>query len=81
MSREPDDYWCLPQSGSHPTLYFHGYRLISRALYVAAVGPDDCDPHVRHGPAERCAGPAPPAAKKAPARRPAAQGTGGNEDE
>lgn len=51
MSREPDDYWCLPQSGSHPTLYFHGYRLISRALYVAAVGPDDCDPHVRHGPA------------------------------
>jgi hypothetical protein len=40
------DYWCLPQKGGHPTLYFHGHELISRADYVGAVGPGDCDPHI-----------------------------------
>jgi hypothetical protein len=44
------DYWCLPQKGGHPTLYFHGHKLIARAEYVGAVGPDDCDPHVTTGP-------------------------------
>ena len=44
-----DDYWCHPQKGGHPTLYFRGHRLISRSEYVAAVGPDDCDPHVSTG--------------------------------
>jgi hypothetical protein len=42
----PRDYWCLPQKGGHPTLYFHGHELIARAEYVGAVGPDDCDPHI-----------------------------------
>jgi hypothetical protein len=31
------DYWCHPQKGRHPTLYFHGHRLISRSEYAAAV--------------------------------------------
>jgi len=43
------DYWCLPQKGGHATLYFRGHTLISRSEYVGAVGPDDCDPHVRTG--------------------------------
>ena len=43
------DYWCHPQKAGHPTLYFHGHELISRAEYVAAVGPDDCDPHIATG--------------------------------
>ena len=48
------DYWCLPPTGKgqkdgHPTLYFHGHRLISRGEYVSAVGPDDCDPHITTG--------------------------------
>jgi hypothetical protein len=43
------DYWCHPQNGGHPTLYFHGHRLISRAEYMSAVGPDDCDPHITTG--------------------------------
>jgi hypothetical protein len=30
-------------------LYFHGHELISRAEYVHAVGPEDCDPHVTTG--------------------------------
>ena len=47
-SRHPD-YWCHPQKGGHPTLYFHGPELISRAEYVAAVGPDDCEPHITTG--------------------------------
>ena len=47
-SRKPD-YWCQPQNGGHPTLYFHGHTLISRAEYVGAVGPEDCDPHVSTG--------------------------------
>jgi len=50
-SRTPD-YWCHPQQGGHPTLYFHGHTLISRAEYVGAVGPDDCDPHVATGRGE-----------------------------
>jgi hypothetical protein len=47
-SRQPD-YWCHPQKDGHPTLYFHGHELISRAEYVSAVGPDDCDPHIATG--------------------------------
>jgi hypothetical protein len=47
-SRKPD-YWCHPQKAGHPTLYFRGHELISRAEYVSAVGPDDCDPHVTTG--------------------------------
>jgi hypothetical protein len=47
-SRNPG-YWCHPQKDGHPTLYFHGDELISRAEYVAAVGPDDCDPHIVTG--------------------------------
>jgi hypothetical protein len=43
------DYWCHSQKGGHPTLYFHGHTLISRAEYVSAVGPDDCDPHISTG--------------------------------
>ncbi len=43
------DYWCHPQKDGHPTLYFHGHELISRAEYVSAVGPDDCDPHITTG--------------------------------
>jgi hypothetical protein len=43
--RKPD-YWCHPQKGGHPTLYFYGHELVSRAEYVSAVGPDDCDPHI-----------------------------------
>jgi hypothetical protein len=43
------DYWCHPQKDGHPTLYFHGHELISRAEYVSAVGPDDCDPHIATG--------------------------------
>ena len=43
------DYWCHPQKDGHPTLYFHGHELITRAEYVGAVGPDDCDPHIRTG--------------------------------
>ena len=46
--RKPD-YWCHPQKDGHPTLYFHGHELISRAEYVGAVGPDDCDPHIGTG--------------------------------
>src|SRR6187397_2467094 len=53
-SRKPD-YWCHPQKDGHPTLYFHGHELISRAEYVSAVGPDDCDPHIRTG--KRAKGP------------------------
>jgi hypothetical protein len=43
------DYWCLPQKDGHPTLYFLGPELISRAEYVSAVGPEDCDPHIATG--------------------------------
>jgi hypothetical protein len=48
------DYWCLPPTGKgqkdgHPTLYFRGHTLISRAEYVSAVGPDDCEPHITTG--------------------------------
>jgi hypothetical protein len=43
------DYWCHPQKDGHPTLYFHGHELISRAEYVDAVGPGDCDPHISTG--------------------------------
>jgi hypothetical protein len=43
------EYWCHPQEGGHPTLYFHGHELISRADYVGAVGPGDCDPHIATG--------------------------------
>ena len=43
------DYWCHTQADGHPTLYFHGHTLISRAEYVSAVGPDDCDPHIATG--------------------------------
>src|SRR6185295_18998398 len=46
--RKPD-YWCHPQKDGHPTLYFHGHELITRAEYVGAVDPDDCDPHIRTG--------------------------------
>jgi hypothetical protein len=46
--RKPD-YWCHPQKHGHPTLYFHGHDPISRAEYVSAVGPDDCDPHITTG--------------------------------
>jgi hypothetical protein len=50
MKRTRDaDYWCLPQTGGHPVLYFRGHRLISRADYIAAVGAADCDPHVGTG--------------------------------
>jgi hypothetical protein len=47
-TRKPD-YWCLSPKGGHPTLYFHGHTLISRAEYMSAVGPDDCDPHIATG--------------------------------
>jgi hypothetical protein len=47
-ARKPD-YWCHPQGDGHPTLYFHGHELISRAEYVSAVGPGDCDPHISTG--------------------------------
>jgi len=40
------EFWCLPQADGHPTIYFHGHDRISRAEYVHAVGPDDCEPHV-----------------------------------
>jgi len=40
------DYWCHPQKDGHPTLYFHGPEVISRAEYVSAVGPDADDPSV-----------------------------------
>ena len=43
------DYWCHPQKDGHPTLYFHGHELISRAEYLNAVGPGDCDPHIATG--------------------------------
>ena len=43
------DYWCHPQRGGHPSLYFFGHKLISRAEYLEAVGPDDCEPHVATG--------------------------------
>jgi hypothetical protein len=43
------DYWCHPQQDGHPTLYFHGHTLISRAEYVSAVGPEDCEPHIATG--------------------------------
>jgi hypothetical protein len=43
------DYWCHAQKDGHPTLYFHGHDLISRAEYVHAVGPEDCDPHIATG--------------------------------
>jgi hypothetical protein len=43
------DHWCHPHTGGHPPLYFRGHQLISRAQYVSAVGPDDCDPHVATG--------------------------------
>ena len=55
-SRKPD-YWCHAQKDGHPTLYFHGHELISRAEYVSAVGPDDCDPHITTGRAVRRRGP------------------------
>jgi hypothetical protein len=48
VPRRPD-YWCHPQKDGHPTLYFHGHDLISRAEYLSAVGPDDCDPHIGTG--------------------------------
>jgi hypothetical protein len=48
-SSSPPQYWCHPQQDGHPTLYFHGHALISRADYVSAVGPDDCDPHIATG--------------------------------
>jgi hypothetical protein len=54
--RRPD-YWCHPQKDGHPTLYFHGHELISRAEYVQAVGPEDCDPHISTGQARRKRGP------------------------
>ena len=47
-TRKPD-YWCHPQKDGHPTLHFHGHTLISRAEYMSAVGPDDCDPHIVRG--------------------------------
>ena len=47
-TRKPD-YWCHSQKDGHPTLYFHGHTLISRAEYVSAVGPDDCEPHISTG--------------------------------
>ncbi len=47
--RKEADYWCHPQGDGHPTLYFHGHKLISRAEFVSAVGPDDCDPHIATG--------------------------------
>jgi hypothetical protein len=43
------DYWCLPQTGGHPTLYFQGHKVISRAEYIEVVGAPDCDPHVATG--------------------------------
>jgi hypothetical protein len=50
MKRLPDaDYWCLPQTGGHPTLYFRGHTVISRAQYIDAVGAPDCDPHIATG--------------------------------
>jgi hypothetical protein len=49
MMKRKAEYWCSPQKGGHLTLYFHGHRQISRADYVEAVGPDDCDPHVGQG--------------------------------
>jgi hypothetical protein len=42
-------YWCHPQANGHPTLYFRDHTLISRVEYIAAVGPDDCDPHIATG--------------------------------
>jgi hypothetical protein len=48
-SSRRSDYWCHPQKDGHPLLYFHGHELISRAEYVSAVGPDDCDPHIATG--------------------------------
>jgi hypothetical protein len=47
------DYWCHPQKDGHPSLYFLGHALISRAEYVGAVGPDDCDPHIATGRPKR----------------------------
>jgi hypothetical protein len=52
-SKGDSNFWCYPQHGGHPTLYFHGHTLISRADYVSAVGPDDCDPHIATGPRGR----------------------------
>jgi hypothetical protein len=50
MKRLPDaDYWCLPQSDGHPTLYFRGHTVISRAQYIDTVGAPDCDPHIATG--------------------------------
>jgi hypothetical protein len=49
MAKRKKEYWCHPQKRGHPALYFHGHQLISRAAYIDAVGPDDCDPHVSHG--------------------------------
>ena len=46
MAKRKKEYWCYPQKGGHPVLYFHGHQLISHAEYIHAVGPDDCDPHV-----------------------------------
>jgi hypothetical protein len=43
------DYWCHPQKDGHATLYFRGHELISRAEYVSAVGPEDCDPYIAIG--------------------------------
>jgi len=40
VTSHKSDYWCHPQNGGHPTLYFHGHQLISRSEYLAAVGPD-----------------------------------------
>ena len=53
-NKRKSDYWCLPPAGKgqkdgHPTLYFRGHTLISRAEYMSAVGPDDCDPHIATG--------------------------------
>jgi len=49
VAKRKADYWCHPQKDGHTTLYFHGHKQISRADYVDAVGPDDCDPHISHG--------------------------------
>ena len=43
------EYWCHPQTGGHPTLYYRGHQHITRAEYIDAVGAPDCDPHIMHG--------------------------------
>ena len=51
-TRKPD-YWCHPQKDGHPTLYFQGHRLISRAERRGLT----CDPHVSTGAARSARGP------------------------